>query len=53
MSQNGGKVGSDVVNETITIPRAKYDGLLATIKRQKEEVEALEYRIKTLLTEGE
>lgn len=53
MSQNGGKVESNAKNETVTIPRAEYDGLLAAIKQQEEEVEALEYRIKTLLTEGE
>lgn len=53
MSQNGGKFESNVMNNGVTIPREEYDRLIATIKRQEEEVEALEYRIKTLLTEGE
>lgn len=53
MNQKGGKLENDGASETVTIPREEYDGLLATIKRQGEEVEALEYRIKTLLTEGE
>ena len=34
--------------EAVTISRGTYDGLLETIKRQGEEIEALEYRIKTL-----
>lgn|GEM_PF-5608741 len=53
MSQNGGKVAGNETSDTVTLPRVEYDGLLAAIKRHEEEVEALEYRIKTLLTEGE
>lgn len=35
--------------ETITISLGEYDRLQQTIKRQGEEIEALEYRVKTLL----
>ena len=34
--------------ETITISRDVYERLQETVKRQLEEIEALEYRIKTL-----
>jgi len=34
--------------EKVTISRGEYDRLQETIKRQGEEIEALEYRIKTL-----
>jgi len=35
--------------ETVTISQGEFKSLLETIKRQGEEIEALEYRVKTLL----
>lgn len=36
-------------NDVVTLKRKAYERILETIKRQAEEIKALEYRVKTLL----
>lgn len=35
--------------EAVTIGQCEYDRLQETVRQQREEIEALEYRVKTLL----
>jgi len=50
MAGKGDCVNISETTKEITISRAEYNTLQATIDQQQSEIDALEYRIKTILS---